>query len=394
MNILSIFLKYFSKKKIKKLQLFIQIFICTLSILIFTGMLFNIINKRNDIQSITSLSNIKGNFYIKDTNDDKSYNNNVSELVFQLKNQSNNFDFCQFVNQISDNEINQLYIDEDLNNCIKFSVCEGRSFNTEDFKIDYTEKTIPVLISSKLKDKYPIDSEFKDLTTSFTNEVNYDNGGPNFKVIGILDDSSNFWISDQILLDKLNYFDVIIYPTAFNKLNLNPPNYFVNLKSNNTSFYDMKKELEIHYPGISFKDSSLKDMFNDKLNDKLVELIFIGVFTIILLILSLFGFISIVQSINLLRCKEIGIHYCLGATISNIVIFVLFEIFIICTSSIFLCYIIINKFSNYLSINYEILLNNKTFFISILIITIYISIALIIIIKTLLKNEPIELIRD
>ena len=394
MNIFNIFLKYFSKKKLKKVQLFIQIFTCTLSVLIFTGMLFNIINKRNDIENITPLTNIKGNLYIKDNDNYEIVDRDISSLISQLKSNSTNFDFCQFVNQFSDEEINQLYIDDNLNKCMNFSVCKGRALTNEDFKINYNEQAIPILVSSRLEDKYPLNSEFKDLKTSFTNEINYYNGGPSFKVVGILDDSSSFWINDEILLDKLNYFDVIVYPIDFNKLNFNPPYYFINLKSNNNVYNDIKKQLEINYPNIVLKDSTLKDSFNDKLNNKIIELIFIGIFTIILLILSLFGFVSIIHSMQLLRNKEIGIHYCLGASVSNLLGFALLEIFTISISAICLCYLIINKFSNYLMLNYEILLNNKTFFISILTIASYILIASIAIIQILLKKEPIELIRD
>ena len=79
----------------------------------------------------------------------------------------------------------------------------------------------------------------------------------------------------------------------------NPPNYFINLKSNINKYTEVKRDLEAIYPDISLNDSSLKDSFIKKLNDRIIELIFISVFTSILLVLSLFGFISIIQSINL-----------------------------------------------------------------------------------------------
>ena len=192
-------------------------------------------------------------------------------------------------------------------------------------------------------------------------------------------------------MDKLNYFDVIVYPIDFNKLNINPPYYFINVKTDNYIYNYIKNDLEVRYPNILLKDNSLKDSFNNKLNNKIIELIFIG---IILLLLSLFGFISIIYSMQLLRNKEIGIHYCLGASILNLLGFALLEIFAICISAMGICYLIVNKFSNYLMLNYEILLNNKTFFISIFTITVYTLIAFIVLIRSLLKKEPIELIRD
>ncbi|WP_175537435.1 ABC transporter permease [Clostridium sp. DSM 8431] len=351
-------------------------------------------DKEKSIEKVTSLNNIKGNFYTTESSYDIAYKNQ-EEIVSELKKYSSDFDFCQFVNQADGEGLNQLYIDINLNKQIKFSTDRGRDFDTEDFNINYNEEIIPIIISKRLEEKYPLNSEFKDINTSFTNEINYFNGGATFKVVGILDDSSSFWLNDEVLLDKLNYFDVIVYPTNFNNmLDFNPPCYFINLNSSIDKYDEIKRELEAIYPNISFNDSSLKDSFVKKLNDKIIELIFINVFTLILLVLSLFGFISIIQSINLLRKKEIGIYYCLGATTSNIIAFVLGEIFIISFSSMFLCYLLVDKLSNYLFINYEILFNSTTIIVSGIVILCYILIAAIIAVKTILKKEPLDLIRN
>ena len=394
MNIYSIFIKYFSKKKSKKVQLFFQIFICTFSVLIFVGMLLNLINKQRSIEKVTSLNNVKGNFCITGSSYEAAYKDQ-EEIVLELKKHSDEFNFCQFVNQADNEGLNQIYIDNALNKQINFSTYKGRNFEDSDFTIKYNEESVPIIISKRLEDRYPLDSEFKDRNTCFTDEFNYLRGGASFKVVGILDDTSSFWINDEVLLDKLNYFDVIIYPTNFsNMADFNPPNYFINLKSNINKYTEVKRDLEAIYPDISLNDSSLKDSFIKKLNDRIIELIFISVFTSILLVLSLFGFISIIQSINLLRKKEIGVYYCLGATTRNIIAFVLGEIFIISFSSMFLCYLLVSKLSNYLAINYEILFNSKTVIISVFVVLCYIVIAAIVAVKTILKKEPLDLIRN
>ncbi|WP_252238766.1 FtsX-like permease family protein [Clostridium sp. VAP51] len=393
MNIFKVFFTYFKRKKLKKLQLFIQIFICTISTIVFTGMVFNITNKLSQIKDVTSIYNIKGNFYSNYT-DSNTESIDMNNLVSDLKNHPDDFDFCQFLKQGSVGEPTQLYIDNSLNNIIDFSVCKGRSFVNEDFDIDYNKNIIPILISRNLEHTYPLNSEFKYIDTLFTDEVNYLNEGATFKVIGVLDDSNMFWINDTALVDKLNYFDIIIYPTNFNRLNYTPPYYLINIKSSKNVYSPFKNFLEEKYPQIKLIDSSIKEAFLNKLQNKIIELIFIGIFTTVLLILSLFGFISIIQSMILLRHKEIGIHYSLGGSLNNILSFILLEIFIITASSTFISYLFINKLKISISINYEILLTNSTFFISLIINLIYILIATTIVTFTILKKDPIELLKD
>lgn len=396
MNIIKIFFTYFKKDKLKKLKLFIQILICTISTLVFTGMLFNLNNKLDQIKKVTSLSNLKGNFYLNyNTNSSiDTMDSDFNDIVLNLKQHSEDFDFCQFVNQCGIGESEQLYIDNNLNNIINFSVSKGRAFTDEDFNIDYDNDIIPILISSKLEDEYPVGSEFKSTDTMFTTEINYFNDGPTFKVVGILDDNTMFWINDDVLLDKLNYFDIIIYPTNFQKLDGNPPCYLINLKSDNNIYSTLKASFENKYPNIQLIDSSLKDSFINKLQNKIIELIFIGIFTVVLLILSLFGFVSTIQSMILLRHKEIGIHYSLGGTLNNILMFILSEITLIIISATIICYICVYNFQDYLSMNYELLLNSSTFLIALIINCIYILIASIIITFSILKKDPIELLKD
>ena len=395
MEIIHIFFEYLKKQRLKKIQIFIQIFVATISVLLFMGIVLNINNKLNDIKNLTSMLNIKGNFYL-----DRKYDENnesdkdINELITKMKNYNEDFEFCQFSNQSSMGDSTQLYVDENLIKNIKFPVYKGRTLNSRDFNIDYNSEDIPILVSKKLENKYPINSVFNDTKTSFTNENNYMSGGATFVVVGILDDKSDFWINDDILVDKLNYFDVIIYPTNFKALGNNPPNYFINIKYNENNYINFKNSMELKYNNIKLVDSSLQKTFINKLNNKIIELIFIGIFTIVLLILSLFGFISIIQSIILLRSKEIGIHYSLGASLKNICGFILAEILLISLFSIFTCYIFTTKLKDYFMINYEVLLDNNTFLISTVVILCYIFMAISVTAVTILKKDPIKLLRD
>lgn len=391
MDIIYIFLKWFTKHKFKKIQMCIQILISIICTLIFIGMTLNINNKLNEIKNLTSISNIKGDFY---SNNSTDINKNMDTLIEEMKNQTNKFDFCQFSNQSNIDGQTQLYVDEQLIKNINFSVYKGRTLNNKDFSINYNKECIPILISKKLESKYPLNSEFKYKNTSFTNENNYLTGGATFKVIGILDDNSKFWINDLILVDRLNYFDVIIFPTNFKALEYTTSTYFINIKGDANSYNSFKKSMELKYNNIKFIDPSLKKAFIDKLNDKIIELIFIGMFTLVLLTLSLFGFISIIKSTILLRTKEIGVHYSLGASQTNVICFVLLEILLISSSCLLICYLCIFKLKDYFIINYELILDGNTFLISTIIIIIYILISIIDVAITLLKKEPIELLRN
>lgn len=395
MQIIHIFFEYLKKQRLKKIQMFIQIFVSTISVLLFMGIVLNINNKFNDIKNLTSISNIKGNFYLDTKYDENNESDkDIDELITNMKNYNEDFEFCQFSNQSSIGDSTQLYVDENLTKNIDFAVYKGRTFNSKDFNIDYNTETIPILVSKKLENKYPIDSVFNDTNTSFTNENNYLSGGATFRVVGILDDKSSFWINDDILVDKLNYFDVIIYPTNFKVLGNNPPNYFINIRSNENIYNNLKNSIELKYNKIKLVDSSLQKSFINKLNNKIIELIFIGIFTIVLLILSIFGFISIIQSIILLRSKEIGIHYSFGASQKNILGFILAEILLITLFSICTCYMFTTKLKDYFMINYEVLLDSNTFLISTVVILCYIFVAISVTAMTILKKDPIKLLRD
>lgn len=395
MEIIYIFFEYLKKQKFKKIQILMQIFVATISVILFMGVVLNINNKLMDIKNLTSMSNIKGNFYLNAKYDENNESDkDINELITNMKTYNEDFEFCQFSNQSSMGDSTQLYVDENLIKNIDFPLYKGRNLNSKDFNIDYNSEVIPILVSKKLENKYPIDCVFNDTKTSFTNENNYLSGGATFRVVGILDDKSNFWINDDILVDKLNYFDVIIYPTNFKVLGYNPPNYFINIKSNENKYINFKNSIELKYNSIKLVDSSLQKAFVNKLNDKIIELIFIGIFTIVLLILSLFGFISIIQSSILLRSKEIGIHYSLGASLKNICGFILAEILLISLFSIFTCYIFTTKLKDYFMINYEVLLDNNTFVISTVVILCYIFIVILVAAMTILKKDPIKLLRD
>lgn len=396
MYIINIFLNYFSKHFFRKIQIFIQLSVSIVAVLIFVGMLLNINSKLDDIKSITSLSNIKGNFSIDSKTRDinsANKNSNINELLTELKSYNSYFDFGRFLTT-SNNDIYQISIDNTLLNSINFPVDEGRTLASTDFNINLDIEPIPILISKKLADKYSINSEITLGSTPYTNENNFLNGGAKFKVVGILNDDSKFWISDDILLDKLNYFEVIIFPVNFESLKYYSPYYFLNLKCDNNFYKDFKTSMEIKYPNVKLIDSSLKDSFVNKLQNKIIELIFVGSFTIALLILSLFGFISIIKSTILLRCKEIGIHYALGGSLINICMFILIETLLISFSSLFICYLSVSELKDYFMINYELMLGWQTFLIATIVILIYIFIAIITIFFTVLKKDPVVLIRE
>lgn len=406
MSELKIFFQYFKKHKYKKIQYFFQILFCIISIVIFIGMFLNINNKFQEIKSITSVSNIKGglvdNIYTDKKISFEEHNKILESFVDEMKNNNNIFDLYQFTFQTGEHEPTQVYIDNNLNKNIGFPVSQGRTFNDEDFKINYAnEPVIPILISKRLENIHPLNSEFNIKSTLFTNENNYINGGSKFKVIGIFDDESKFWIHDEILLDRLNHFDNIIFPVNFDtKLDFNnqkyiPTLYLLNLKSTQNDYNKFKIDLQNKYDNkLKLLDTSLKEGFKKKLNDKLIELIFIGSFTMTLLILSLFGFISMIQTNIISRKKEIGLHFALGASSNNIIKFVVSEIILLSSVSILLCYAVTFKYSDDIAIKYEICLNEQTFLISTIIILIYIFIAIICAVLKLLEQKPIDLLRN
>lgn len=95
-----------------------------------------------------------------------------------------------------------------------------------------------------------------------------------------------------------------------------------------------------------------------------------------------------------MREKELGVYYCLGASKKNILLFILMEIVIISLLAAFICYISVYKFKDYFMYNFEVLLNKNTFLISLVIISLYILISNLVVSITILKKEPVELIKN
>lgn len=395
MILFNIFLKFLNTKKSRKIQLSIQVFLCTTTLLIFVGMLLNIYYKYKDIANITNIINVKGNFNIQMNSNnitiDESYTL-YSNIVQELKSHNDLFDFSQYAVHSEMNKPTKIYIDNNLNSNIKFPVYKGRTFDESDF--DNNPNIVPVLISKQLENTYPINSEFKLSQSMFTNEENYLTGGHNFKVVGVLDDSSKFWIKDTIFLDTVNYFDSIIFPINNKIKESKYTNYLINIKSNSYDYENIKAYIEKDFPQLKLVDSSLKNLFLNKLNEKIIELIFIGLFSIVLVILSLFGFLSVIQSNLLSRKKELGIHYCLGAPPHILLKYIIGEIIVITIIPFVLNYILFYNFKESLSLKYEIILDSRNLLITGVIILTYLLISISFTSINLLKKQPIEVIRD
>jgi len=223
---------------------------------------------------------------------------------------------------------NPMYIDKNFFQYIKnLKIDSGRNFTEEDFSID-EGKIIPIIVSEDLKEGMPINSVITG----------------KFKVIGILKDNNNLFYDNTGSL----YTGV----TQKEKTIIVPMNY--DIPSNqNAMFYGIAENTMITLKNEGQAEEYIakikKDMENitpnafevNKVSDKKAEFIEsektpIAIslsFSLILIIFSFFGIMSIILTSLIRRKKEFGIKLALGWNFKNICYQVIIEIFLLGISS-------------------------------------------------------------
>lgn len=292
---LSMLMDSMRKRKLSNLIIIVQFTITFFALIISVGLVLDIVNKVYIARKM-----VKQNYYIvkydgnnmlakKEFYDGLKYDKNIDSYGYY------------FYERESKNYLN---VSDGILNMFSFKISNGRSLNEEDFK---ESNEIPVLITSDLKEKYHINSII---------EREYFNKIIKYKVVGILDISFRFWCKSDKLVDKSK--NTIICPSNLDDNNINAINTIINLKNILNS--SMKEEINKSNNMITDGELivNLRKYVLSVIYEKLQAVVYIMIFSIAILILSVSGLIINLNLLLSKRLKEFGIRLSLGATIKDI----------------------------------------------------------------------------
>lgn len=221
-------------------------------------------------------------------------------------------------NYIQANVLNLLIICNDYNasKFYNYKIIKGKNF--VDYYKNNKDEVIPILIGPPLEKKNPIGSivEIPYCTNPKTKKP------LKFRVIGVLDPSMPT-VEDSIVnegVDNNGYVVIMPKLVMYNKEKEGRfDSIFFELRNLKDAKF-VKKELSnrLGYCDVDIQNES-KHLVNEK-KGNIEQKVGIVVYSIIMLILSSFGIISISLSSLMKRKKEIGVRFAMGAKKSHIII--------------------------------------------------------------------------
>ena len=389
-------LKNIYKNKFKNILNIFEIVVSLLTIIILIGMISNIKYKIDCVEEIASLDTIKGSVTVQALDENENYTdyryNKVPNYLNEIfKEQENNDDIIigryQLVTLLTDLEnINMIKIDKNFINIIDFKMYEGRMLEKNDF--ENINSSTPIIVSYDMKDKYPINSKFTVQNYPSIDLITYE-------VIGVLDENNKLWTSDKALVDYID--NKIIVPTD----KFDEEYTYLAKSTNKSNGIDEKVKLSSEVENfnsnefkITHNSDTLKNLLDEKLKKDSLKIFFLGMFSIVLLVLVLIGIRSLFALQVIERKKEFGVHYSLGGTTKGIFIMVIGEILIDILISIIFALGIFKIMYKYMLIENSIRITNFTFIYSIMIVLLIVFFSIIFTLNKLFKTNPIELIRS
>lgn len=387
-----IILKKFLKNKFVNILNIIELIISFIAIIIITGLLLNLKFKIDSVKDIISLDNIKGSITVMDKDEindpeESIFVNTPNYLnkIYDNINNSDNYKISRY--QVSG--VKDLYlikIDNSFFDYINFKLNKGRFLYSEEILTKNSNEEVNVLISKDLEEKHPLGSTF---------EMMVDREKRILRVIGILEEQSKFWINDDTLVDIMtncvimqsNYFvDSFDYISSVNKEHLN--------KSINLELLDKINSFNSDKYNVTTRTDTLKELIFKKLNNEILKLFFLGLFTVALIILVIIGIKSIFEIEILNSKKDFGIHYSIGATLKHITTIIIGEILLDLILAIIVSSIILYVFRGVIKNENSIMITFKTYVYSFSICIIMLIYPMISALHKFRKLTPIELIRS
>jgi putative ABC transport system permease protein len=224
----------------------------------------------------------------------------------------------------------------------------------EEFNIDKNKDYIPVILGYTYKDKYKVGDRIETLNIDDTGE----NKKSEMKVIGILSED-NYVQEDGILVEKQSLKNAILFPFDEYITQMNNGNAKLELIRN----IELKNYLKSGYAILNNNESVdkiNKDLLNFELKYQLEDLnksmeeckseiidqLKPGIYmTILVILFSIISVVIVMINSVVKDKKEFGINIMMGATMADIRIRVLGQVFLLLAISIVISSIILKSFA-------------------------------------------------
>ncbi|MGL5038222.1 MAG: FtsX-like permease family protein [Aeromonas sp.] len=392
MILVEIIIKKILKNKFTNTLNIIELIVAFLAIIILSGIFFNLKFKIDSVKEVVSVNNIKG---IVNASDNDEFNNakesifvnvpNYLNIIFDDMKESSDYKIAQY--QISNiKDLSLIKVNNNFFDTVDFKLSKGSLLDTNKILDQNSTKEVEVLITKDLEDRYPLGSLI-DMTVDRKNRK--------LKVVGILDINTKFWMSDNALVDNMNNSIIMqsnYFTDSFNYIcvpNKEKSNEFINsqLKEKVLAFNSSKYKVNI-------QTNTINELIMEKLNNEILKLVFLSLFTGVLIILVVLGIKSIFE-IEILNSRvDFGIHYSLGATTKNITVIIIGEILFDLILAMIVSFIILSIGRKFIESENSIRITFETYVYSIIICLIIVSNPIISAIFKIRKLSPIELIRS
>lgn len=371
------------KRKLSNIAIIVQFTITFFALIISIGLITDIVNKVHIARKL-----VKPTSYIV------NYDNNNAiakkEFYDSLKNDKNINSYGYYFYERE--SINYLNVSTGILNVFSFKTKKGRCLNKEDFK---EKNEIPVLVTADLKEKYHINSII---------EREYYNKIIKYKVVGILDSSFRFWCKSDKLVDKSK--NTIICPSNLDDYNIIAINTVIDLKNakkvntieqNYKKFFNSSTYNENNKSKNTVKNEkviiNLRKYVLSVINEKLEAVVYITIFSIAILVLSVSGLIINLNLLLTKRLKEFGIRLSLGATIKDISKLLAMELLADFIIAFIIATLPIPLINVYLPNSGGILINLWSIVIVAVLLFIFIFFIFKNVLRELKKYEPVRLVR-
>ncbi|SDT05988.1 FtsX-like permease family protein [Paenibacillaceae bacterium GAS479] len=393
-----------SNKKNQFFLLVVQFTIGFSALLFGLGCVFNIMEYKKTIESLSPLDAVHA--YIDEDNylfdNEKGLESKYIRVFERLKKEGlvkkiGIFETMYVYDDISSQELkneSRLYVlNDDSLAMSNLHLNKGSLEPLLNYKssMDY----VPVIVSASFKTKYKVGQTY---LLYYMDAQKNEYTKKKIKVVGMLDSSTRFWsggatyISENITNNKkfilAPQFKPFELPMsyAYNSLFQLPEN-----KKNKDGLIEISSVFKSS--GLNAKYSLLKDEINAYNERRKIVTISTTVFASILLLLALLGSIGAILASISTRYKDFGIFYSIGFTKMNIIRLVIGEVVSVFLISFILSVLILKLLLSTLLIDEALTINFFVIFISFAIMITCIVISAIVPFVKLKNIEPIELIK-
>lgn len=391
MTNLRLILMSLRKNKFRNSLIFMQFFITFIALIFSLGLLMDIYikidNARKVLPSKTLVLDNKAIFKLEDHSNTIKGNNNkpISDQFIVEAYKDNNTSAIAYYSSLditnSDCSFILININRTLNKVFDFKAAKGRKLTNED--LNEGNGLIPVMVGENVAKVHKLNSTFK---------CPIGLKGCEFQVVGILDSNIKFWVTNQVFVENMKD-SVVTMEKTFEDMYSSPTVFIPNGKAKDLTYCNslISKCLKVDDSNNYFM--SLDERLVNALKEKKENLFYLLSFSLILLVLSFSGVLSLVLLSISKRRREFGIRLSIGSYPRDIARFIVGEVALIIFTAFIFAFIVGYFISAIIPKDQGIVINGYVFALSLLINLLSIALLSIIPVRMISKYTPNNLIR-